>query len=78
MSTTEKIYLTFYDTNNHKNDKNNSWAASVSNETHFFWSEYSFLIYTEERKEEKLEFEQSSCWHKIQLIKIMCLMDNSK
>ena len=45
---------------------------------HIFRREYSFLIYTEKRKEEKIEFELSSWRHKIQLIKVMCLIDNSK
>ena len=36
FSTTEKLYLTFYDTNNYKNDKYNSCAVSVFNETHIF------------------------------------------
>ena len=45
---------------------------------HIFRREYSFLIYTEKRKEEKIEFEQSSWRHKIQLIKVMCLIDNSQ
>ena len=31
-----------------------------------------------EKKEEKIEFEQSSWRHKIQLIKVMCLIDNLK
>ena len=35
LSTTEKICLIFYDTNNHKNGKNNSCAASIFNETYF-------------------------------------------
>ena len=41
------------DTNNYKNGKNNPCAASIFNETHVFRKEYSFLIYTEKRKEEK-------------------------
>ena len=32
---TDKIYLTFYDTNNYKNDKYNSCAASTFNEIYF-------------------------------------------
>ena len=72
--TTEKIYVTFYDTNNYMNGKYNSCRASIFNETHIFRSEYSFHIYTEKRKEEKIEFEQSSWRHKIQLIKVMCLI----
>ena len=77
FSTTEKIYLTFYDANDYKNGKYNSCTASIFNETHIFRKEYSFLIYTEKRKEGKTEFEQS--WrHKIQLIKVMYLIDNSK
>ena len=36
LSTTEKIYLIFHDTINHKNGKNNSCAASIFNETHIF------------------------------------------
>ena len=78
FSTTEKIYLTFCDTNNYKNGKYNSCAASIFSETHIFRREYSFLIYTEKRKEEKIDFEKSSWGHKIQLIKVMCLIDNSK
>ena len=54
FSTTKKIYLTFCDTNNSKNVKNNSWATSIFNKTHIFRSEYSFLIYTEKGKEEKI------------------------
>ena len=50
----KKIYLTFYDTNNYKNGKNNSCAASIFNETHIFRRESSILISTEKRKEEKL------------------------
>ena len=50
--TTIKIYLTFCDTNNYKNGKYNSCAASIFSETHIFRKEYSFLIYTENRKEE--------------------------
>ena len=34
---------------------------------HIFRREFSFLIYTEKRKEEKTEFERSSWWHKIRL-----------
>ena len=49
-----------YDTNNNKNGKYNSSAASIFNETHIFRREFSFLIYTEKRKEEKTEFERSS------------------
>ena len=78
FSTTIKIYPTFYDTNNYKNSKYNSCAASIFNETNIFRREYSFLIYKEKRKEENIEFEQSSWRHKIQLIKVMCLIDNSK
>ena len=40
-----KINLTFHDTNNYKNDKNSSCAASICNETYNFRSECSFLIY---------------------------------
>ena len=78
FSTTEKIYLTFYDANDYKNGKYNSCTASFFNETHIFRKEYSFLIYTEKRKEEKFELEQSSWRHKIELIKVMCLTDNWK
>ena len=78
FSTTIEIYLTFYDRNNYKNGKYNSCAASIFNEAHIFRREYSFLIYKEKRQEEKIEFEQSSWLHKIQLIKVMCLIDNSK
>ena len=78
FSTSEKIYLTFHDTNHYKNGKYNSCATSIFNETHIFRREYSFLIYKEKRKEENIEFEQSSWRHKIQLIKVMCLIDNSK
>ena len=53
FSTTEKIYLTFYDTNNYNNSKDNPCAAPNFNETHIFRSRYSFLIYTEKSKEEK-------------------------
>ena len=60
FSTTIKIYLTFYDTNNYKDGKYSSCAASIFNETHIFRREYSFLIYKEKRKEEKLEFGQPS------------------
>ena len=56
-----------YDTNNNENSKYNSCAASIFNETHVFRREFSFFIYTEKRKEEKTEFEQSSWWHKIRL-----------
>ena len=45
FSITEKIYPTFYDTNNYKNGKYNSCTASVFNETHNFRREYSFLIF---------------------------------
>ena len=78
FSTSEKIYLTFHDTNNCKNGKYNSCAASIFNETQIFRREYSFLIYKVKRKEEKIEFEQSSWRHKIRLIKVVCLIDNSK
>ena len=76
--TTIKIYLTFCDTNNYKNGKYNSCAASIFNEKHIFRREYSFPMYKEKRKEEKIEFEQSSWRHKVQLIKVMRLIDNSK
>ena len=36
FSKTEKIYPTFYDTNNYKNGKYNSRAASAFNETRIF------------------------------------------
>ena len=48
-----KKNLTFNDTNNYKNGKNSSCAASIFNETYIFRSERSFLIYTE-KKEEKI------------------------
>ena len=35
FSATDKIYLTFYDTNNYKNGKYNSCAASTFNEIYF-------------------------------------------
>ena len=54
FSTSEKVYLTFYDTNNYKHGKYNSCAASIFNETHIFRREYSFLIYTEKRRKKKL------------------------
>ena len=73
FSTTEKIYLTFCDTNNYKNGKYNSCAASIFNEKHIFRREYSFPMYKEKRKEEKIEFEQSSWRHKIQWQKKMCV-----
>ena len=47
------MYLTFYDTSNYKNSKNNPCAASIFNETHIFRIGYIFLIYNEKRKEEK-------------------------
>ena len=52
FSTTEKIYLTFYDTNNYKNGKNNSCAASIFNETHIFLEDNpaSLAIQKKERK----------------------------
>ena len=58
--------------------------ASITHARHLlsmkyiFRREYSFLIYTEKRKEEKIEFEQSSWRYKIQLIKVMCLIDHSQ
>ena len=58
--TTENIYLTFYDTNNYKNGKNNSYATSVFNETPIFRREYGLRIYIGKRKKKKFEFEQSS------------------
>ena len=63
----------------HEDDKYNSCATSVFNEAHIFREEYSFLIYTEKRKEEKSELKQS--WrHEIQVmcLKVVCLIDNSK
>ena len=71
---TDKINLTFYDTNNYKNGKYNSCATSTFNETYLI----QLPFYTEKRKEEKIEFEKSSWRHKIQLKKVMCLIDNSK
>ena len=78
FSTTEKIYLTFYDTNNYKNGKYNSCTASIFNETYILRRECSFPIYTEKERKKKFEFEQSSWRHKILLIKVICLIDNSK
>ena len=48
-----KINLTFHDTNNYKNDKNSSCAASIFNETYNFRSECSFLIYIYRKKGRK-------------------------
>ena len=47
FSTIGKKFLTFHETNNYKNGKNNSYAVFILNETQIFRSEYSFLIYTE-------------------------------
>ena len=52
FSTTEKIYLTFYDTNNYKNSKNRKMPHLFSMK-HIFRKEYGFLIYTEKRNKEK-------------------------
>ena len=49
-----KKNLTFNDTNNYKNGKNSSCAASIFNETYIFRSERSFLIYTEKKGRKNL------------------------
>ena len=41
-----KKNLTFHGTNNYKNGKTYSCAASIFNETNIFRSEYRFLIFT--------------------------------
>ena len=60
--------------------------ASITHVPHLFSMKHKFLeentaslsIRKKERKKEKIEFEQSSWRHKIGLIKVVCLIDNSK
>ena len=57
--------------------------ASITHVLHLFSMKHMILeentaSLSLEKKEEKIEFEQSSWRHKIQLIKVMCLIDNSK
>ena len=57
--------------------------ASITHVPHLFSMKHIILegntaSLSLEKKEEKIEFEQSSWRHKIQLIKVMCLTDNSK
>ena len=56
---------------------------SITHVPHLFSMKHIFLeentaALSIQKKEEKIEFEQSSWRHKIQLIKVMCLIDNSK
>ena len=52
--------------------------ASITDVPHLFSMKHFWKRIQLHRKEEKIGFEQSSCRHKIKLIKIMCLIDNSK
>ena len=57
--------------------------ASITHVPHLLSMKHVFLeentaSLSIQKKEEKIEFEQSSWRHKIQLMKVMCLIDNSK
>ena len=54
FSTTEKIYLTFCDTNNYKNGKYNSCAASIFNETIFLEENTASLSIQKKERKRKL------------------------
>ena len=68
-----KKYLTFHNTNNFKNGKNYSCAASIFNETQFLEVNTASLSTQKKERKKKIEFEQSSWGHKIQWIKRMCV-----
>ena len=57
--------------------------ASITHVPHLLSMKHVFLdentaSLSIQKKEEKIEFEQSSWRHKIQLMKVLCLIDNSK
>ena len=56
--------------------------ASITHVPHLLSMKHVFLeentaSLSIQKKEEKIEFEQSSWRHKIQLMKVLCLIDNS-
>ena len=65
FSTTEKIYLTFYDTINYKNGKNGKIPHLFSMKHIFIEVSTASLSTQKKERKKKCEFEQSFWRHKI-------------